>query len=321
MFNTIFSSFIHVGGLLVAELIKDSVPTENTWGSETTIVFRNNTKLVCNSNNDILRALAREAPKYDLYGKSPVERTQVDHWLTFSLTFQSNVQSKLDYLQKSLAPLTYLVSNKLTIADLSVFNEIFLVLQAGPVTLPNHVQRWYDLIRSQSFVENVIKNIPADARQAVKPPAKAEKPGERKQEGKFVDLPGAEMGKVIVRFPPEASGYLHIGHAKAALLNQYYQQAFNGKLIMRFDDTNPAKENLEFEKVILEDLEMLEIKPDLFTHTSQYFDLMLEYCEKLLKDGKAYVDDTEPEQMKKEREQRTESANRSNSKLPSSVFL
>lgn len=108
---------------------------------------------------------------------------------------------------------------------------------------------------------------------------------------------------------------MHIGHAKAALLNQYYQQAFDGKLIMRFDDTNPAKENVHFEKVILEDVEMLEIKPDLFTHTSQYFDLMLDYCEKLLKDGKAYADDTEPEQMKLQREQKVESANRNNCKF------
>lgn len=108
------------------------------------------------------------------------------------------------------------------------------------------------------------------------------------------------------------SRYLHIGHAKAALLNQYYQQAFQGKLILRFDDTNPAKENVHFEKVILEDVEMLDIKPDMFTHTSQYFDLMIEYCEKLLKDGKAYVDDTDAETMKLQREQRIESVNRNN---------
>lgn len=83
---------------------------------------------------------------------------------------------------------------------------------------------------------------------------------------------------------------------------------------MRFDDTNPAKENVEFEKVILEDVEMLQIKPDMFTHTSNYFDYMLECCEKLLKDEKAYVDDTEPETMKAQREQKIESANRKNSK-------
>jgi len=71
----------------------------------------------------------------------------------------------------------------------------------------------------------------------------------QKDEGKLPDLPGAEMGKVVVRFPPEASGYLHIGHAKAALINQHYQKAFQGKLILRFDDTNPAKENAHFEEV------------------------------------------------------------------------
>ena len=109
--------------------------------------------------------------------------------------------------------------------------------------------------------------------------------------------------------------YLHIGHAKAALLNQYYQQLFKGTLIMRFDDTNPAKENAEFERVILGDLELLQVHYDKFTHTSDHFDLISQYCDKMLAEGKAYVDDTEAETMKTEREQKVESKNRSNSTL------
>ncbi|XP_017725417.1 PREDICTED: bifunctional glutamate/proline--tRNA ligase [Rhinopithecus bieti] len=136
---------------------------------------------------------------------------------------------------------------------------------------------------------------------------------EKKQDvGKFVELPGAEMGKVTVRFPPEASGYLHIGHAKAALLNQHYQVNFKGKLIMRFDDTNPEKEKEDFEKVILEDVAMLHIKPDQFTYTSDHFETIMKYAEKLIQEGKAYVDDTPAEQMKAEREQRIESKHRKN---------
>ncbi|CAI4227562.1 unnamed protein product [Auanema sp. JU1783] len=135
----------------------------------------------------------------------------------------------------------------------------------------------------------------------------------QKDEGKFVELPGAEMGKVVVRFPPEASGYLHIGHAKAALLNQFYQQAFEGKLIFRFDDTNPAKENSHFEKVIIEDLALLEIKPDHWSHSSDHFEVMLDMCERLIKEGKAFIDDTDTETMRKEREERVDSKNRNNS--------
>ena len=106
--------------------------------------------------------------------------------------------------------------------------------------------------------------------------------------------------------------YLHIGHAKAALINQFYQKTYNGKLILRFDDTNPAKENTEFEKVILEDVKMLEIYPDQFTFTSDYFDYMIECCEKLLNTGFAYCDDTSADVMKQEREAKIESVNRNN---------
>lgn len=117
---------------------------------------------------------------------------------------------------------------------------------------------------------------------------------------------------MVVRFPPEASGYLHIGHAKAALLNQYYANAFEGQLIMRFDDTNPDKEDVEFEKAILQDLDLLEIKADRFTHTSDYFDIMLNYCTKLITEGKAFVDDTPSDVMKQQRDKKEPSSKRNN---------
>lgn len=312
------------GGLATAHLINDTVPVEIVWGNETSLLYPDGRRMSCYSNNDVLRALARAAPAYKLYGETAIERTQIDHWLSFSLTCDDDISWAMSFLDKSIAPVTYLVANKLTIADFALYNEMhsrYEVLAAKGI--PQHVQRWYDLISAQPLIQKVLQSLPDEAKISAKhanrakntkeaSPAVTSKSGERKQEGKFVDLPGAEMGKVVVRFPPEASGYLHIGHAKAALLNQYYAQAFNGKLIMRFDDTNPAKETVEFENVILGDLELLNIKPDVFTHTSNYFDLMLQYCEQLINEGKAYVDDTPPEQMKAEREQRVESKNRSN---------
>ena len=156
--------------------------------------------------------------------------------------------------------------------------------------------------------------LPQECR--VKAAAPSDAQSKKKEEsagGKFVDLPGAKMGEVCVRFPPEASGYLHVGHAKAALLNFHYKESFNGKLVMRFDDTNPAKEKEEYEHVILDDIKMLNVKYDYFSRTSDHFETILLYCEKLIKNGKAYVDDTDAETMKKEREEMKESKNRSNS--------
>ncbi len=85
-------------------------------------------------------------------------------------------------------------------------------------------------------------------------------------------------------------------------------------MIFRFDDTNPAKENHEFEQVILEDVKLLGCEYDLFTRTSDHFDKLLNYCEQMIKLGKAYADDTDAETMKAERDAKVESKNRSNSK-------
>jgi len=84
-------------------------------------------------------------------------------------------------------------------------------------------------------------------------------------------LKGAEDGKVVTRFPPEPSGFLHIGHVKAAMLNYHYARVYNGKMILRFDDTNPMNEKIEFVENIQRDLKTLDINPDQVTHTSDYF--------------------------------------------------
>jgi len=124
-------------------------------------------------------------------------------------------------------------------------------------------------------------------------------------------LKNAEMGKVCTRFPPEPSGYLHIGHAKAALLNNHYARTYNGKLILRFDDTNPSKEKMEFQESIIKDLGTLEIYPDVVTHTSDHFDKLQEVMEKCIKQGNAYIDDTDVDTMRDQRDKGIESARRS----------
>ncbi|KAG8346281.1 putative glutamyl-tRNA synthetase [Trypanosoma vivax] len=113
-------------------------------------------------------------------------------------------------------------------------------------------------------------------------------------------LTDAEMGNVVTRFPPEASGFLHIGHAKAALINSMLAQKYNGKLIMRFDDTNPSKEKDHFEQAILDDLRTLGVTWDVGpTFSSDYMDLLYQKAEELITKGLAYCDKTPRDEMQK----------------------
>ncbi|OAQ98520.1 hypothetical protein LLEC1_02690 [Akanthomyces lecanii] len=100
-------------------------------------------------------------------------------------------------------------------------------------------------------------------------------------------------------------GYLHIGHAKAAFLNDYFaHDAASGSLILRFDDTNPKKEKQEFEDSIVHDLGLLGISPQRITYTSDYFEMLYELCQKLISSGKAYAEDTDPKIQASDRRDR-----------------
>jgi glutamyl-tRNA synthetase len=114
-------------------------------------------------------------------------------------------------------------------------------------------------------------------------------------------LAGAVQGKVVTRFPPEPNGYPHIGHAKAAILDETYAQRYQGKFILRFDDTNPAKERLEYYRAIRDGLAWLGVQPDLQKNTSDDIEVLYGYAEQLLLDGHAYVCTCAPEVIRENR--------------------
>ena len=102
-------------------------------------------------------------------------------------------------------------------------------------------------------------------------------------------LINAKMGEVVTRFPPEPNGYPHIGHAKAAIIDQEYALMYEGKLILRFDDTNPLNEKIEYYSAISEGLEWLGIKPHIVKNTSDDLVLLYEYGKRLILQNDAYV--------------------------------
>jgi len=309
-----------VGSLLSAKAVEGAAKIAITWGDDTSYSMEGGA-IGATTDVGIARCIARQNESSGLYGSGILEKTEVDHWLSFCLgplSCTAELTKATGYLDSVLKPVTFLVGHKITIADYCVFGSLhqnphwLWMVEKGEAAA--NVLRWYRMILSRPECSAVLKNLPETALAKAAPVKDAA--AEKKEEssgGKFVDLPGAEKGQVVVRFPPEASGYLHVGHAKAALLNYHYKEHFEGKLILRFDDTNPAKEKEEYEEVILEDLKMLQVKYDHFSRTSDHFEVMLSYCEKLMKLGKAYVDDTDAETMKAERDAKTESRNRNNS--------
>ena len=115
------------------------------------------------------------------------------------------------------------------------------------------------------------------------------------------DLRNGRFTYVRTRLPPEPNGYLHIGHVKAFLIDYNIAKDFGGELHLRYDDTNPAKEETEYVDAIQEDAHWLGIEWTRVLYSSDFFDLLYEWAIKLVKKGKAYVDDQSPEEVSKSR--------------------
>ncbi|XP_036210571.1 bifunctional glutamate/proline--tRNA ligase isoform X3 [Myotis myotis] len=194
-----------LGALLAVEHVKDNVSIFVEEGKEN--VLRVSENVVFTDVNSILRYLARVAMTARLYGSNLMEHTEIDHWLEFSATKLSSCNlcpSAINELNHCLSLRTYLVGNSLSLADLCVWatlkGNVAWQEQLQQNRAPVHVKRWFGFLEAQQAFQSVGTKWNVSATKAKGAPQK------KPDVGKFVELPGAEMGKVTVRFPPEASG-------------------------------------------------------------------------------------------------------------------
>lgn len=264
------------------------------------------------SEPQLLRELCLRinACKRILYIDSTVS---IDKWIEYiastSLRTQGTVEGLWEHyvnMNKHLMNHTFIVGYRMTIIDIVQFAALQNDngMRKRLKDLP-HLDRWYNYIIGIPGVQSAITNIQKQFTPQCerKPFTKAEQ-----LENPYKDaLKNAEQGKVVVRFAPEPSGYLHIGHTKAALLNDYFAKQYSGKLLLRFDDTNPLKEKVEYEETIKEDLKTLDVAFASTSYTSDYFDMLQQYAVRLIREGLAYCDDTDVNTMRNQRTEGIES--------------
>ncbi|KAH6818986.1 Glutamyl/glutaminyl-tRNA synthetase [Perilla frutescens var. frutescens] len=288
--------------------------------------------------NVILRYIGRISSIPGFYGQDAYQTSQIDEWLDYALIFGSGseFEGACGFVDGYLLLNTFLVGNNLSIADVAVWTGLAGAGQRWESLRKSkkyqNLARWFNSISAEydaplSEFSTTYLGKRGSAKAAAcksKEPQSSNSRSTAVENGVHstetsgartfeVDLPDAEVGKVKLRFAPEPSGYLHIGHSKAALLNQYFADRYKGQVIVRFDDTNPDKESSEFVDNLLKDIETLGIKYSEITYTSDHFPQLMEMAEKLIREGKAYVDDTPREKMQQERMDGIESSCRNNS--------
>jgi glutamyl/glutaminyl-tRNA synthetase len=292
----------------------------------------------------IARYLARLASASGLYGGASAEaQGEVDQWMELAVNYNLCTASVLAMLEEHLTTRTYFAGHSLTLADVAVWSGLVRGLGDSPAGgaaaslagLPS-LQRWVSTAaasdgfaagaamykkhlaggasNSRSKAMAATQAVPVVSGKskgaALIGETKAGVEAAKAEEHSLPPLEGAVEGQVVTRFPPEPSGHLHIGHVKAIFLNKYYANRYKGKMLLRFDDTNPSKERTEYAEGIVEDLKHLGIVPDSVSHTSDSFELIMKYAIKITREGNAYMDDTTGERMSEQRMAGEESARR-----------
>jgi glutamyl-tRNA synthetase len=239
-----------------------------------------------------------------LYGNSDAfVECEIDLWVDFAL--QSRIT--LSQLNESLLPRTFLSGLSFGLADAIVWSFLLvnnLISNDSAVEAFPCVKRWLRTIESYPQISETKKEFLSAAKKKSTPAAATVAGGKKHAHCPILEG-NPDPKDVVTRFPPEPSGHLHIGHCKALMLNQYYAREYmgsgGGKLILRFDDTNPAAEKEEYEAAILQDLASLNVVPDVVTHTSDYFDLIEKKAEEMIKKGLAFVDFSTQEELAAQR--------------------
>lgn len=161
-----------------------------------------------------------------------------------------------------------------------------------------------DMKSTMALINKIITEINALSKNQIEEEMKKYAYAEKKQEEKELEVADAVNGKVVVRYPPEPNGWPHIGHAKAFCLSWAIAHKYNGKIILRWDDTNPEAEKAEFVEAIRGGIKWLGLDWQEEKYCSDYIPKMYELCEKLIDQGDAYFCACSQDEIAKSREEK-----------------
>lgn len=272
----------------------------------------------------IARYIARQFRSATSGSNSNIHESIIDQWVDYSLIMSRTsclnlrIQAIRSTLDSVLEHRTYILGHVMSFVDIAIFKALGFPAQIHDLeNISNFLDgnsptsRWMHMMRSHPSIQTATQlavgithtdEAVFDKHIKMKPLVKG-----------MIPLVGATPGNVVTRFPPEPSGYLHIGHVKAVLMNEYYARRYKGTFILRFDDTNPSNEKEEFTSSILEDLQLLSIEPNIVTFTSDYFYAIKFYVKFMIDNGFAYMDDTPQDKMQTERRAKVNSKHRDQS--------